>query len=197
MAAALIGVSCGPASQRIDPRGDQQVQGETATFSQFSDAATELLGKMLRSDFLERPAYQPQPVRMVVSDIENKTDTLPPTETMLSRIREGLLNSGKVEFVSTLGTDGTDRLTIEAPGELLNGRPNFREDTLPEAGQFEAPRLSLRTTVEWYAQVGNRARQSTYVVRMFVSDIQRGVTVWESTSDPIAIRTERGRGIGL
>ncbi|BAM04639.1 hypothetical protein [Phycisphaera mikurensis] len=197
IAAALLVASCGPASQRIDPRGDRQVQGETATFAQFSDAASEMLGKMLRSDFLDREAYRPHPVRMVVSDIENKTDTLPPTELMLSRIREGLLNSGKVVYVSTLGSDGTDRFTTEAPGQLLDGRPNFRDDTLPEAGQFEAPRLSLRTQVLWYAQVGNQARQSTYVVRMFVSDVQRGVTIWESTSDPIAIRTERGRGVGL
>lgn len=197
LALALAGVSCGPSSQRIDPRGDQQVQGEAATFSQFSDAASEMLGKMLRSDFLDREDYRPHPVRMVVSDIENKTDTLPPTESMLSRIREGLLNSGKVVYVSTLGTDGTDRLTIEAPDQLLNGRPNFREDTLPEAGQFEAPRLSLRTQVLWYAQVGGNARQSTYQLRMFVSDLQRGLTVWESTSEPIAIRTNRGRGIGL
>ena len=193
----LLLPACGPSSQRIDPRGDLQVQGESATFSQFSDASTELLSKMLRASFLDREAYAPPPVRMVVSDVENKTDTLPPTELMLSRIREGLLNSGKVEFVSTLGADGTDRFTIEAPDELLNGRPNFRDDTLPEAGQFEAPRLSLRTQVLWYAQVGNKARQSTYVVRMFVSDVQAGKVVWESTSEPIAIRTERGRGVGL
>ena len=193
----LLGVACGPASQRIDPRGDQQVQGETATFSQFTDASTEMLGKMLRSDFLDREEYRPHPVRMVVSEVENKTDTLPPTELMLSRIREGLLNSGKVVYVSTLGSDGTDRLTIEAPDELLRGRDNFRADTLPAADRFEAPRLSLRTQILWYAQVGNRARQSTYAVRMLVSDLQRGVTVWESTSEPIAIRTERGRGVGL
>ena len=53
-------------------------------------------------------------------------------------------------------------------------------------------RLSLRTQILWSHSLGKREAQNTYVVRMWVSDVKNGETVWEQRSDPIAKKFEKG-----
>jgi len=185
-------VACGAsAPKRIDPTGDRKVTTMEVDYDEIIEWSTDLTDRMLASRFLDVAEYQPHPVRMVVSDIENKTDMAGfPYEMMMGRIRATLLNSQKVRYVATYGRDGTD--TMPADTEELPRDPRFEN---PEWTQqkFSVARLSLRTQILYRAAASGRQRQRTYEVRMFVVDNANGEVVWEGFSDPVGKVSSRPR----
>ncbi len=188
----VAGCKSGP--KRIDPQSDEALTTMGVDFAEIEEWSETLTRRMLDSGFLDRGNYG-LPVTMVVSDIENRTDLSQfPRESMLGRIRATLQQSGKVNFVSTYGQDGIDTMTRDTQG--LANDPLFDPRQVPAPGQASVARLSLRTQILWHHAAAGRARQNTYEVRMFISDVVNGLVVWEGFSDPIAKAKSRG-GIGF
>lgn len=190
--ALLAGCKSGP--KRIDPQSDDAVTTMGVDYAELVEWSETLTRRMVDDGFLDRGNYS-MPVNMVVSDIDNKTDLSQfPRESMLGRIRATLRQTGKVTFVSTYGKDGVDTMTRDTQ-DLAND-PLFDSSQVPAQGQASVARLSLRTQILWMHAAEGRARQNTYEVRMFVSDVVTGQVVWEGFSDPIAKAKSRG-GIGF
>ena len=192
--ALLIAVSCGSAPKRIDPLGDEAVTSMGVDYRELAEWSEVLTTRMLESGFLRSEEFGPKPVKMVVSDIENKTDLSQfPNEIVLGRMRSNLLKSGLVRFVSTYGSDATDEMTRDT--QFLRDDPLFDESQVPELGQATVASLSLRTQILWARSGSGKKSQSTYEVRMFVTDIRNGEVVWEDFSTPVAKRQVKA-GIG-
>lgn len=188
----VVGCRSGP--KRIDPQSDEALTTMGVDFAEIVEWSETLTRRMVDSGFLDRGNYG-LPVNMVVSDIENRTDLSQfPRESMLGRIRSTLLQTGKVIFVSTYGRDAVDTMTRDT--QELAQDPLFDAGQVPAPGQASVARLSLRTQILWHHAAAGRARQNTYEVRMFVSDVVTGQVVWEGFSDPIAKTRSRG-GIGF
>lgn len=188
----LVGCQQTPPVIKVDAETDQAVVSSGIDYLEIQDAADDLTRRMLASGFLEN--YTPHPTRMVVSDIENKTDISGfPNEILLSRVRERMLESGKAVYVSSLGDDATDRMTRE--GVDLREDPRFDSGTIPDYGRLQAPTLSLRTQVLWTTSIMQNTRQNTYQIRMLVTDIEKGLAVWEGTSRPIG-KVSRRASVG-
>ncbi len=187
----MIASSCTSEPKRIDPDGDEAVVSAGVDYAEIIEWTDTLTNRMLNSGFLDTGEFGPQPVKMVVSDIENKTDLSHfPKELLLGNIRSALLASGKARWVSTYGADGTDEMTRDTQG--LKDDPLFDSSQVPEQGQATVARLSLRTQILWTHSQGTKMAQNTYVVRMFISDVRNGEIVWENRSDPIAKKYEKG-----
>jgi PBP1b-binding outer membrane lipoprotein LpoB len=192
--ALIFAASCGSAPKRIDPYGDEAVTSMGVDYRELTEWSETLTLRMLDSGFLRSDEFGPKPVKMVVSDIENKTDISQfPTEMVLGRMRTNLLSSGLVRFVSTYGTDGTDEMTRDT--QLLREDPLFDSAQIPELGQATVARLSLRTQILWARSGAGKKSQNTYEVRMFVTDVKNGEVVWEDFSEPVAKRQVKS-GIG-
>jgi PBP1b-binding outer membrane lipoprotein LpoB len=163
-------------------------------YRELAEWSEVLTARMLESGFLRSEEFGPKPVKMVVSDIENKTDLSQfPNEIVLGRMRSNLLKSGLVRFVSTYGSDATDEMTRDT--QFLRDDPLFDESQVPELGQATVASLSLRTQILWARSGSGKKSQSTYEVRMFVTDIRNGEVVWEDFSTPVAKRQVKA-GIG-
>ncbi len=187
IAPALVG--CGSKPTRIDPTGDRKLTTMEADYDEIVEWSAQLTDRMLAAGYLDHQEYQPHPVRMVVSDIENKTDIANfPYEMMIGRIRASLLNSGKVRYVATYGRDGTDTMP-DATQDLPND-PKFENPQWLDQ-KFSVARLSLRTQILYRSARAGRDSQNTYEVRMFVVDNANGEVVWEAFSDPIGKRATR------
>ena len=185
-----LAASCGSAPKRIDPYGDEAVTSMGVDYNEVVDWSETLTVRMLSSGFLRSEEFGPKPVKMVVSDIENKTDLSQfPKEMVLGRMRTNLLGSGLVRFVSTYGADGTDELTRDT--QFLREDPLFDANQIPELGQATVAGLSLRTQILWARSGNAKNSQNTYEVRMFVTDVRNGEVVWEDFSEPVAKRHSR------
>jgi hypothetical protein len=186
-------VGCESSPKRIDPQSDDALTTMGVDFNEIVEWSETLTRRMLDAGFLDR-GYN-LPVVMVVSDIENRSDLSQfPRESMLGRIRSTMLQTGKVIFTSAYGRDATDTMTRDT--QDLARDPLFDTSQVPAPGQASVARLSLRTQILWHHASQGRARQNTYEVRMFVTDVVNGQVVWEGFSDPIAKARSRG-GIGF
>ncbi|GAB4321098.1 MAG: hypothetical protein Kow0059_15630 [Candidatus Sumerlaeia bacterium] len=194
LALALL-TACSRGPERIDPFSDEKVTSMEADYNELVEWSETLANRMLQDGFLDAPEYQPHPVRMVISDVENMTDiSRLPKEMVLGRVRAALRSSQKVRVVSSYGREGTDSMTLEQQ-ELPND-PRFKKPDNYQTGQLTMARLSLRTQFLMRGARVGRAAQNTYEVRMFVTDLQTGEVVWEGFSDPVAKKFKQGR-LGL
>lgn len=189
-----LATGCGSAPKRIDPLGEEAVTSMGVDYRELIEWSEVLTGRMLESGFLRSEEFGPKPLKMVVSDIENKTDLSQfPNEMVIGRMRSNLLKSGLVRFVSTYGSDGIDEMTRDT--QFLKDDPLFDSSQVPELGQATVASLSLRTQILWARSGTSKKSQNTYEVRMFVTDVRNGEVVWEDFSTPVAKRQVKA-GIG-
>lgn len=189
-----VASSCGTAPKRIDPLGEEAVTSMGVDYQELIEWSEVLTGRMLESGFLRSEEFGPKPVKMVVSDIENKTDLSQfPNEMVIGRMRSNLLKSGLVRFVSTYGADGRDEMTRDT--QFLKDDPLFDSAQVPELGQATVASLSLRTQILWARSGAGKKSQNTYEVRMFITDVRNGEVIWEDFSTPVAKRQVKP-GIG-
>ncbi|HIG10765.1 MAG: hypothetical protein ABGY71_11460 [bacterium] len=189
--AILVLGACQNEPRRIDPSGDETVTSAGVDYNEIIEWTDTLTHRMLTSTFLDTGEFGSQPIKMVVSDIENKTDISHfPSDILLGNIKASLLDSGKTRFVTTYGTQGTDDMTRFT--QELSDDPLFDDSQVPASGQASVARLSLRTQILWSRSQGTRQAQNTYVVHMWVSDVRNGEEVWRSRSDPIAKKFKKG-----
>lgn len=182
---AFTAVGCNSGPRRIDPTGSEAVTTMGVDYAEVLEWSSTLTNRMINSAFLDTGEFGEQPIRMVVSTIENRTDISNfPTDSMLGRIRASLRSSGKIRMVSTYGDDARDAM----PGQTqqLENDPNFENPEWREQGSFSVARLSLRTRILYIGAAEGRDRQKTYEVRMWVTDNRNGEVVWEGFSDPIS-----------
>ncbi|MDE0891265.1 MAG: hypothetical protein OSB14_03685 [Planctomycetota bacterium] len=192
--ALALAAGCGSAPKRIDPLGEEAVTSMGVDYRELIEWSEVLTGRMLESGFLRSEEFGPKPLKMVVSDIENKTDLSQfPNEMVIGRMRSNLLKSGLVRFVSTYGSDGIDEMTRDT--QFLKDDPLFDSSQVPELGQATVASLSLRTQILWARSGTSKKSQNTYEVRMFVTDVRNGEVVWEDFSTPVAKRQVKA-GIG-
>jgi Peptidoglycan-synthase activator LpoB len=183
--------ACQNEPKRIDPSGDEAVTSAGVDYNEIIEWNDALTRRMLGSGFLDTGEFGPQPVKMVVSKIENKTDLSHfPTDILLGDVKQALLESGKARFVTTYGSQGTDEMTRDTQG--LEDDPLFDSSQVPETGQASVARLSLRTQILWDRSQGTKQAQNTYVVHMWVTDVRNGEEVWRGKSDPIAKKFKKG-----
>jgi len=189
-----LATGCGSAPKRIDPLGEEAVTTMGVDYRELIEWSEVLTERMLESGFLRSEEFGPKPLKMVVSDIENKTDLSQfPNEMVIGRMRSNLLKSGLVRFVSTYGSDGIDEMTRDT--QFLKDDPLFDSSQVPELGQATVASLSLRTQILWARSATSKKSQNTYEVRMFVTDVRNGEVVWEDFSSPVAKRQVKA-GIG-
>jgi len=176
--------------QRVDPNDRLTVRGLDRL--EIDEAADELTRRMLAAGFIEQQYGDRLPVRMVVSDTENLSD-IPrfPFEVIEARVRTRLLESGKVQFVSFFGKGATDDYATGIQDDLATEFPELDQSTLPARRSLQAPQLSLRTQVQYVTGSDGRFRQNDYQIRMFISDLAKGVVVWEGVSQPVS----KGEGV--
>jgi PBP1b-binding outer membrane lipoprotein LpoB len=190
----VLASGCGTAPKRIDPLGEEAITSMGVDYRELIEWSEVLTGHMLESGFLRSEEFGPKPVKMVVSDIENKTDLSQfPNEMVIGRIRSNLLKSGLVRFVSTYGADGRDEMTRDT--QFLKDDPLFDSAQVPELGQATVASLSLRTQILWARTGAGKKSQNTYEVRMFITDVRNGEIIWEDFSSPVAKRQVKP-GIG-
>jgi len=190
--ASLLATSCGSAPTRIEPSSDKGVTSMGVDYNEMLEWAQILTERMLQDGFLDRPEYQPHPVTMVVSSIENKTDISGLSyEMVLGRIRASLLNSGKVQFTAAYGADGVDNMARDT--QDLRNDPLFDSSQIPAAGQASVARLGLSIQFLSTFARARDVRENVYEVRMMIQDLRKATPVWEGFSDPIIKVSKRGR----
>ncbi len=183
--------ACQNEPKRIDPAGDEAVVSAGVDYNEIVEWTDKLTQRMLGSGFLDTGEFGPKPLKMVVSDIENKTDLSHfPSDILLGNIKASLLESGKARFVTTYGSQGTDEMTRDTQG--LKDDPLFNSEQVPQQGQATVARLSLRTQILWVRSQGTKKAQNTYEVHMWVTDVANGEEVWRGRSDPIAKKFKKG-----
>lgn len=187
--AALPACASGP--KRVDPGGNETVTSAGVDYNEIVEWTDKLTQRMLSDGFLDSGEFGAKPVKMVVSQIQNKTDLSHfPHEILLGNIRSALRSSGKARFVSTYGADGTDQITRDT--QELKNDPLFDSSQVPESGQATVARLGLATEIIGMRSQGLDEAQNTYVVFMQVTDVKNGEVIWEGRSDPIAKVYEKG-----
>jgi PBP1b-binding outer membrane lipoprotein LpoB len=183
--------ACAGGPKRIDPGGDGTVTSAGVDYNEIIEWTDTLTQRMLSSGFLDSGEFGTKPVKMVVSQVQNKTDLSHfPHEILLGNIRSALLSSGKARFVSTYGADGTDQITRDT--QELKNDPLFDSSQVPESGQATVARLGMATEILWTRSQGVDEAQNTYVVFMQVTDVKNGEVIWEGRSDPIAKVYKKG-----
>ncbi len=182
---------CGEGAHNLRP-GEASVVSIYVDYQDMQIWADTLTKRMLDDGFLDAPEYLPHPVKMVVSDIENKTDVSHfPTGMILGKIRVALRASRKVRYIGTYGKDGVDSMPVDTE-ELVND-PSFDRSQIPRPGQKSVAKLSFRTQILSTSSRSGRDRQNTYEVRVFVTDVRNGEVVWEGFSDPAIKKMTRAK----
>lgn len=186
--------SAGPT--RIDASGDEAVTSMDLDYAEFVEIAGDMAGRLVsQQNFLSFDPYAGKQVKMVLSDVENRTDIRDlQTNQITSRVRSVATNSGRIRFVSSFGGGETDSVVQGSQGAAND--PRFNQENVPEAGSLTYPQLALKTIIDQISTTDGQARQVTYSVHMFVSEIKTGEIVWEEFSDPIAKKAEKG-GFGF
>ncbi len=192
-ASALALSACAaPPPRRIDASGDEAVVSMGLDYQDIVEMAGTMATKLVSNSFLNYAPYQGKyPIKMVLSDVNNKTNIRNfPSDAVRTRVRGSALNSGKVRFVSSFGSGPTDSIVKNSQDAIDD--PRFRKDQIPEAGSLTYPELSLATEIMYFRSTDGTNRQNTYEIHMFVSDIKTGEIMWEENSGPIAKLGSKG-----
>ena len=180
------------APRRVDATGDESVVSSDLDYGEFVEIAADMANRLVsQPNFLSYPPYQDQlPIKMVLSDVENRTAIRNiPTNQITGRVRSAGLNSGKIRFVSSFGGGTTDSV-VQGSQDAAND-PRFKQSEVPAQGSLTYPQTALKTVIDQFYATDGRARQNTFVVHMFVSDISSGEILWEEFSEPIAKKVGR------
>ncbi|MBX3355237.1 MAG: hypothetical protein KF724_06025 [Phycisphaeraceae bacterium] len=177
---------CEQPPKRIDPTGREAVTSMGIDYSDAQEIAASMTNKMLSSAAFRR--YSP-PVLARYNNTVNKTaDPNLPLDSVNTRIRSTLLNSGQIQFTAALVTaEGFDPSVREAR-DLAND-PMFNQNTVQQSGALgavDAPQISVNSEFLSVYSTDGRARQRTYELRIFVTDLLTGRVIWEDTSKAIA-----------
>lgn len=169
----LLLTGCGSNAVYVDSGGPETVVTlDSINIQDWSRAADEMVESLLNSGVLEQaPRY---PAVMAISRIVNNTTQSVDTDMLTGKIRATLNRSGKVVTSTTVGLGGRaqDPLAREA-------QDMARFTSGDRAPSNDMPDYTLSGKIMEDQVRAGRTRQTTYIFQLALTDVRRGVAVWE------------------
>lgn len=173
MLSALFG--CSTPARVIETGGTESVTsvGEV-DIQDLKNAAAGMLESLISTNVLDRAPNQP--ARVAVDRVVNDTSSSFSIDELLYRMREQLVNSGKVQVITAYGDNPESRIAQEELRRraMQEGRTSI--DTL-------TPDYALTGRITQLKRAAGRVRQTTYTFRLTLTDIRTGLEVWTRTEE--------------
>ena len=165
----LSGCSSSPA-RRIDPTGSQTITSvQGLNIQDWQDAAAEMSESLLASGVL---GSEGEPDLIAISSFVNDTSQHMDQDMLLKKIRTVLNKSGRAQTITTIGI-GDETEDAIATNEIRK-KAFLDEDTdMPE------PDYTMTLKIKEQVERAGRTRQAAYIFQMSLTDVDRGVAVWE------------------
>lgn len=173
LSAALLLTGCGSNAVYVDSGGPETVVSlDSINIQDWSRAADEMVESLLNSGVLEQSPRQP--AVLAISRIVNNTTQVVDTDMLTGKIRADLNRTGKVLTSTTVGLGGRaqDPLAREAQ-ELARFSAGER------APSNDMPDYTLSGKIMEDQVRAGRTRQTTYIFQLALTDVRRGLAVWE------------------
>lgn len=170
---ALLLSGCGSNAVYVDSGGPETVVSlDSINIQDWSRAADEMVQSLLNSGVLEQAPRQP--AVLAISRIINNTTQVVDTDMLTGKIRADLNRTGKVLTSTTVGLGGRaqDPLAREAQ-ELARFSSGDRTPT------NDMPDYTLSGKIMEDQVRAGRTRQTTYIFQLALTDVRRGLAVWE------------------
>jgi PBP1b-binding outer membrane lipoprotein LpoB len=174
-AALLLLQACSQPARVIETGGHESVVsvGEV-DIQDLQVAAAGMLESLIASGVLD--TGQNRPARLTIDRVVNDTASSFSVDELLYRMREQLVNTGRVQVITARGDNPESR---EAQEELrrramLEGRSDFETLT---------PDFTLTGRVTQLARAAGRTRQTTYTFRLTLTDVRTGLEAWTKVED--------------
>lgn len=170
MLALLSG--CGTNAHYVDSQGTQTIVSlDQINIQDWSNAADQLVGSLLKSGVLDRAPEQP--AIMAVSRIINSTTAQVDTDYLTKKIRVALMQSGKALTTTTYGLGG------KAEDDLAKQTMELYKLQHNDSSSMPLPYYTLSgKLLENRASAGSN-RQITYTFQLSLTQINNGLAVWE------------------
>lgn len=165
----LTGCASTPA-RRIDPAGPETISTvQGINIQDWRDAAADMSRSLLSAGVL---GQQGEPDLIAISSFVNNTSQHIDKDMLLKKIRTVLSKSGRAHTITTMGVGGKTE-DVVATNEMRK-KKFLNEDV-------ETPEPDYTMTLKIIEQVtrADRTRQAAYVFQMSLTDVNRGVAVWE------------------
>jgi PBP1b-binding outer membrane lipoprotein LpoB len=170
----LAGCSSTPA-RVIETGGTESITsvGEV-DIQDLKNASAGMLESLISTNVLDRAPNQP--ARVAVDRVVNDTSSSFSIDELLYRMREQLVNSGKVQVITAYGDNPESRIAQEELRRraMQEGRTNI--DTL-------TPDYALTGRITQLKRAAGKVRQTTYTFRLTLTDIRTGLEVWTKTEE--------------
>lgn len=168
-------LGCSTPARVIETGGTESVTsvGEV-DIQDLKNAAAGMLESLITTNVLDQAPNQP--ARVAVDRVINDTSSSFSIDELLYRMREQLVNSGKVQVITAYGDNPESRIAQEELRRraMQEGRTNI--DTL-------TPDYALTGRVTQLKRSAGRVRQTTYTFRLTLTDIRTGLEVWTKTEE--------------
>lgn len=118
---------------------------------------------------------------LMLSTIENKTGEHIETQVLTEQLREIVFKSGKVRFTTYAAGQGQhiDRASQQSRDLKLDR--NVKRDTLMKKNKVNAFNLSLGGTIIKQRAASGRARETSYLFTLTLTDSSSGEGIWAKT----------------
>lgn len=163
------GCASSPA-RRIDPTGPETittVQG--INIQDWQDAAAELSESLLASGIL---GTKGEPDLIAISSFVNNTSRHVDQDMLLKKIRTVLNKSGRAYTITTIGVGGETEDAIAT--EEIRKNAFLNDDA-----EIPKPDYSLTLKIIEKVERAGNTRQAAYVFQMSMTEVARGIAVWE------------------
>jgi uncharacterized protein (TIGR02722 family) len=165
----------------VDPKSIEQTSNEFS-MSDVSMVAEEMATKMLQSPALSRSK---EVIRIEVSNVKNLTGEYVNTSLITNKIRNTLVNSGRVEFAG--GADQNQAAVDALRRQNQSGL--YDQRTTAKMGKMQGAKYRVEGALVSMTQRG-AVKSVSYNFNMQLIDIERNVQVW---GDEKEIRKVSGR----
>lgn len=168
---------CNSTAVKVNTDNDEAPTVIGLGYRDFDEAASELIGSLLKSRALVHPEEQRYVI--VISKIKNDTMQRIDTDQLIKKMRIALLNSGKALVTSALGANGAeDDMSYQT--RELRANEEFNQTRVSSSGQLIAPDYSLSgKIIQRNNTVDSRTTQVEYYFMLSLTDIETGLVFWE------------------
>ncbi len=171
--ASLLFTSCGSNAVYVDSGGPNTIVTlDSINIQDWSRAADEMVESLLGSNALDNAPRKP--AVMALSRIVNNTTLSIDTDMLTTKIRERLLQSGKVVTSTTIGLGGKaqDPLAKE-----MKDYERFQSgDRSPS--KTDMPDYTLSGKILEDKVSAGRTKQTTYIFQLSLTNVRSGTEVW-------------------
>ena len=165
----------------VDPNSVEQTTNEFS-MSDIGIVAETMSRKMLQSPAI---AQSKEIVRIQVTDVKNLTAEYINTATITNKIKNVLVNSGRVEFA---GSKDQNQAAVDAL-RMQNQTGLYDSKTTAQMGKMQGAKYRVEGSLTSMTQRG-AVKSISYNFNLSLIDIQRNVMVWGEDTE---IRKVSGR----